>query len=104
MLDNEYWNASINRMYYACYYAVSALLVNNGIEAHTHAGVRQMFGLHFIRTEKLSQKTGKYYSELFNARYSGDYDDFAFFDKETVERLYHQAQELIKSIEELIEK
>ncbi len=62
MSDNEFWNASINRMYYACYYAVSVLLIHNGIEAHTHAGGRQMLGLHFIRTAKLSQKWGNYYS------------------------------------------
>lgn len=78
MFDNSFWNASINRMYYGCYYAVSALLVNGGIEAHTHAGVRQMLGLHFIRTGKLSQKQGVFYSTLFAKRHSGDYDDFIF--------------------------
>ena len=31
LIDNEYWNAAINRMYYACYYAVSALLISRGI-------------------------------------------------------------------------
>jgi uncharacterized protein (UPF0332 family) len=26
-IQNEFWNTAINRMYYTCYYAVSALLV-----------------------------------------------------------------------------
>ena len=26
MIENEFWNASINRLYYACFYAVSGLL------------------------------------------------------------------------------
>lgn len=70
LLDNEYWNAAINRMYYACYYAVSALLIKNGIEAQTHAGVRQMLGLHFVKTGKLSVQMANVYSELFSKRQS----------------------------------
>jgi uncharacterized protein (UPF0332 family) len=58
MITNCFWNAAINRMYYACYYAATALLLKNGIEAETHAGTRQMLGLHFIRTAKLSVEFG----------------------------------------------
>lgn len=49
-VENELWNTAINRLYYACYYAVNALLLSKDIKAQTHAGVRQMFGLHFIKT------------------------------------------------------
>jgi uncharacterized protein (UPF0332 family) len=102
MLDNEYWNAAINRIYYACYYAATALLLNNGIEAQTHAGVRQMLGLHFVRTGQLSIKLSNYYSNLFAKRHSGDYDAFICFDKDTVETIYPQAEEFIAAIEGLI--
>jgi len=89
-------------MYYACYYAVSALLIHNGIETQTHAGVRQMLGLHFIRTGRLSQEQGRFYSTLFNDRHSGDYDDFIFFNQEITEGTYPQAMEFIRNIEKLI--
>jgi uncharacterized protein (UPF0332 family) len=49
-IDNHFWATAVNRLYYACFYAVSALLVDKGISVKTHAGVRQMFGLHFIST------------------------------------------------------
>lgn len=29
--DNKLWNTAVNRLYYACYYAVNALLVKNAI-------------------------------------------------------------------------
>lgn len=32
LIENELWNSTINRMYYACFHAVSALLIKNGIE------------------------------------------------------------------------
>ncbi len=37
------WNACVNRLYYACLYAVSALLVRHGFSSSKHAGVRSLF-------------------------------------------------------------
>jgi uncharacterized protein (UPF0332 family) len=34
-----FWNAVANRLYYACYYMASALLVHNGYSAQTRSGV-----------------------------------------------------------------
>ena len=48
MIQNNFWNAAVNRIYYSCYYAVSALLLKKGVETNSHKGIRQMFGLHFI--------------------------------------------------------
>ena len=35
----KYWNAVTNRLYYACYYITSALLISDGHNAQTHSGV-----------------------------------------------------------------
>jgi len=43
LIDNGYWNAAVNRMYYGCYYAVSALLISKGIQAQTHASTSIYF-------------------------------------------------------------
>lgn len=37
------WNSLINRLYYACFYSVSALLLYKHITAKTHAGVIGQF-------------------------------------------------------------
>jgi len=102
MIDNGYWNAAVNRMYYGCYYAVSALLICKGIQAQTHAGVRQMLGLHFVKTGLLSAKNNAFFSDLFAKRHSGDYDAYIFFDEEITKSLYPQAIEFIEDIKELI--
>jgi uncharacterized protein (UPF0332 family) len=31
LIDNELWTTAINRLYYACFYAVSALLLKHDI-------------------------------------------------------------------------
>jgi len=102
MLEKDHYNAAVNRLYYACYYAVSALLVKNNIQAHTHSGVKQMFGMSFIVNGKLPRTYNITYTELFDKRHSGDYDDFLSFDRETVERLLPDTQAFIEAIEKLI--
>lgn len=97
-----YFNTSINRIYYACYYAVIALIIKNGLSAKSHDGVRQMFGLHFVKTGLISKEQAKYYTDLFDRRQTGDYDDFVLYQKETVEELYKPAKDFIKKIEELL--
>lgn len=48
LIENSYYNAAVNRLYYACYYAVIALLAKHQISVQTHAGVKQMLGLHIL--------------------------------------------------------
>lgn len=101
-IENKFWNTAINRMYYACFYAVGALLVKHGIGASTHPGVRQKFGEFFVKTEKVDKRLAKHYTDLFEKRHKGDYNDFYDYDDETVNRLFPLSKEFIKKLEELI--
>lgn len=49
-----FYHAAINRMYYACFYAVIALLLNYDISIQTHQGARAMLGLHFVSKDILT--------------------------------------------------
>ena len=55
--DMGYFNTAVNRLYYACYYAMVALLIKNHIQASTHAGVKQMLGLHFVSKGLISKES-----------------------------------------------
>ena len=48
-----FYNAAMNRLYYACYYAARAILIAYHVEAKTHEGVRQQLGLNFVVTGKI---------------------------------------------------
>jgi uncharacterized protein (UPF0332 family) len=102
LIQNEYWNTAINRLYYACFYAVGALLVKNGIETSSHSGYRQKFGQLFVQNGKISKDLAKLYTDLFEKRQKGDYNDFFDFDRDTVRRLYEPSKLFIQKIEELI--
>ena len=75
MIENQFWNASINRIYYACFYAVSGLLLKKGVDTSTHKGIRQMFGLHYVQTGLISKEYARFFSDLYDRRQTGDYDD-----------------------------
>ena len=102
LANSSYYNASINRLYYACFYAASALLLKNNIQANTHAGVKMMLGLHFITKGILSKELGKTFNTLFEKRHSNDYDDFVYCDQETFSDLYPQAESFVLAIKDLV--
>jgi len=98
LIQNEFWNASINRIYYAWYYAVSALLLKSNINSCSHKGIRQLFGLHFIQTGLISKEDGRMFSDLFDRRQTGDYDDFIFYEEETVKYFIMKQKYLFKEL------
>ena len=102
LIEAGFFNAAVNRLYYACYYAVIALLIKNNIAAQTHQGVKQMFSLHFIANNKIDSHHSVFYGRLFNDRISGDYDDFVHYVSEVISALRPQAEEFISIIEKEI--
>lgn len=99
LIESAFYNAAVNRLYYACYYAVIALLIKHNITAQTHQGVKQMFSLHFIVNGKIEKQYSLFYGRLFNDRISSDYDDFVQYDEEMVAELRPQAEDFIMVIE-----
>lgn len=87
-IQNRFWNTAINRMYYACFYSVNALLFREGIQVSTHNGVRQKFGKHFVKTGKFDRNLAKHFTDLYEKRNKGDYNDFYVYNEETVTMLF----------------
>ena len=95
-------NSSINRLYYAAFYAAIALLLANDIEVKSHNGVKQKLGEDFVAKGRLSKVHAKTFNMLSDFRHKGDYDDLFDFEAEMVERLIDPVKEFIDAIELLI--
>lgn len=104
LIENELWNSTVNRLYYACFHIITALLIMHGIEVKTHMGVRQAFGLHFVKSGILEPQCGRIFSRIYDKRQSSDYDDCREFTREEVENLYPQIQLLIEKVDKLIQE
>jgi uncharacterized protein len=103
LAKNASWNAAVNRLYYACFYSVSALLLQRNINAQTHTGCKTQFGLHFIKTGVVSIDQGRLYSDLMDWRQKGDYGDMFDFDANTVNSLLEPVEVFLLDIKKLIE-
>ncbi|MEN9915294.1 MAG: hypothetical protein RL528_2061 [Bacteroidota bacterium] len=98
LTKEEKWNAVINRLYYACFYAVIALLIKNNISTQTHDGARTQFGLIFVKTGIIDKESGKLFSKLFDYRQKGDYGDLFDYNEELTKPLINKVNEFLIEI------
>lgn len=99
LADNGFWNSAVNRLYYALFYAVNALLVLNEIYSQSHSGMKSQYSLHYIKTGKMDIKYGKLLAQLYDWRQKGDYEALYDFNSESVIPLFAQVNEMIAAIE-----
>lgn len=97
-LPMQFWEVIANRMYYAAYYAVSALLIANGHVAKTHESIVRLFGLYFVKTGIFPSEQGKLYNKLFTLRLTGDYNDHYNLDGQDVLPLVAPTEQLIADV------
>lgn len=74
-LQMGYLEITANRLYYAAYYAASALLIAHEIRVKSHEGCIGQFNLNFVKTGLVPIEMGKLFSTLFDMRITGDYSD-----------------------------
>ena len=98
-----YWRSAVNRLYYACYYAVSALLLQYEYSAQTHSGTIALLGKHFVATGIISRDMGKFYGQLFDFRQTGDYDDWKIVEAKDVKPFVEPAEQLVDAITKIIQ-
>lgn len=102
LLDNNFANAAVSRMYYACYHSISALLFSHGIETKTHKGLRQQFGLHFVQTGIIPIQNASIFTEIADRRHESDYDDFMNFSIDRAKEFYPAIIELVQLVNSLV--
>jgi uncharacterized protein (UPF0332 family) len=98
------WNACVNRLYYSCFYAVSALLVRDGLSSSRHTGVRSLLNRHYVRTGKVPRDLARVYNDLFERRQEGDYADFVRFQADQVRPWIPQTEAFIAHMKTLLSK
>ncbi len=64
LAERERWNSAINRLYYAAYYAIMALLLHSELKPTTHNGAKSNFSEYFIKTGEMEKEYGKIYISL----------------------------------------
>jgi len=86
---------SINRLYYALYYAVSAVLLRKEFTFSKHSGVRAAFHREIIKTGLMDTEWGRLYDQLFEDRHEGDYVALTDFDRLYVKEKLMQCRQFL---------
>jgi uncharacterized protein len=104
LLDSGHANTGVNRLYYACFYAVSALLLTKGLTATRHSGLRTLFHQHVIRAGLLPLVQGQLYDRLFDQRQQSDYADLVHLEVDEVRSWCGEAQAFVDAVAVLIQQ
>ena len=95
---------SVNRLYYACFYAASAILLAKGYSSSKHSGIRSLFHQKVVKAGLVSPSAGPLYNRLFDARQKADYADLVNFEASDVAPWFDEVRSLINQIENLVAK
>lgn len=101
-LQNSLWGLAANRLYYALFHAVSALLICDKHEVGTHRGAVNKFSLFYVKEGLFTVSEGKLYSQLQKLREDGDYNCSIDVDQNDVEQKVLPAKQLISHIKQYI--
>jgi hypothetical protein len=96
------YDFAINRLYYAAFYGVSAILLERKMSFKKYSGVRAYFHREFIKEGLIEVKWGRYYDKLFEDRQEGDYTAFIDFDKGYVSEQLELCEEFLKELKKLL--
>lgn len=99
--DNRFDSAA-NKLYYATYHIVSALLLKHGYETKTHTGIKRIFGQHFVNTGLVSEDDAVLFAQLFSKRQTGDYTDIFYLQAEDVLPYIEPTRLFIAKVEQLV--
>lgn len=97
-----FWDGVANRLYYAAFHAVNALLLKNGHYVHTHHGASAVFQQQFIKTGILPKETADLYSMLQAMREKSDYNCSFGATQNIIEPLVEPTRELLGAIKGIL--
>ncbi len=103
LFANDHVQTAVNRVYFACFYAVSALLLVEGYSSPKHSGIRALFDQHWIVPGRFPKSMGRFYRHLFDSRQKGDYADLVVFDRKDVGTWIHEAEKFVEQVARSVE-
>ncbi len=92
--------AVMNRLYYAMFYAVSALLQEKQIGTSKHSGAISLFDREFIKKGIFDTELSKTLHRAFELRQKGDYMEQAEVTKEDVDELFPKVMDFVEKVKE----
>jgi uncharacterized protein (UPF0332 family) len=101
---NKSARSVLNRVYYAMFYAVLALLVYEPYSSSKHSGVLSYFNKRFIKEHTFPEALGRSLNKAFELRQRGDYREYITLHYEQIEPFIGQAEAFLLAVKDYLRK
>jgi len=100
LLNNQMYDGSINRSYYAIFNAIRSLLSLAKLDSKKHSGTLALFDQYFVKTAIFDKRFSEIAHTAFDSRQDFDYDDFAIPSETEALSQFQNAQQLLAEAEQ----
>ena len=101
-LKEGLYKDSINRSYYAAFYAIKAVLALSTVDFKRHKDVMGYFNKEYVAKDVFPREIGRKLGTLQRLREKSDYDDFYIASREKAEEQFQTAELVINSVKEYL--
>ena len=103
LLLAELFRDSVNRAYYAMFYAVLALLATRNLGTSKHSGAIELFDREFVKSGVFPKEYSKWLHTAFDLRLQGDYRELTLVTKKVAEEMVRTAEVFIEQVRHNLE-
>lgn len=102
-LESQHYKDSINRSYYAAFYAVKAVLALEEVDFKRHKDAVAYFNKTYVATDIFQREIGKKLGRLKQERETSDYDDFYIASAADATEQYAAAEFIITEVKQYLD-
>ena len=101
-VEKKHYRDSINRCYYAVFYAIKSVLALEEVDFKRHKDVVAYFNKKYVATEIFPKDIGRKLGNLKTAREENDYDDFVFASVDEAETQMENTKYIVNSVKKYL--
>jgi len=98
LLEQNLTRSSVNRSYYAMFYAVLALLITRKQETSKHSGAILLFDKEFVKKGMFEREFSRWLHDAFDLRQRSDYAAQVQVSKEEASQMLAQAKAFVAGV------
>lgn len=95
--------SSVSRLFYAMFYVARALLKQVESPPETHSGLRNQFGLHFVKDGPLAERFARMLNDGEDMRTMADYAEDSVLTEDDARATFQDAEQFVERVTELLQ-
>lgn len=103
VLKDGDFETSVSRAYYAMFYVARAVLKQKGITPKTHSGIRNQFGLRFVKTGDIPERFAGMLNDAEELRTLAEYAEERVITRGDAETILRDAEAFVERIGRLLD-